>query len=113
MADATELEPALSAEQWARGGVIGNGFRSWAVNEGCIAFEGISGRPPNELPYLVDTRECHALAALCLHGRPFGFTHEDVRELREALEMNHAGILGPRTASLADRIEALLPPKEG
>lgn len=68
----------------------------------------------------------HALAALCLHGQPFGFDQDDVELLRTVA----AGIEAhPRTdgttygelqvtetavrslvESLADRIQALLPP---
>lgn len=46
----------------------------------------------------------HALAALALHGQPFGFTRKDVALLRAA---NHANVLN----SLIARIEALLPPE--
>ena len=60
----------------------------------------------------------HALAALCLHGQPEGFTREDVDLLREV-----SALLAPRPHEgsflkvgpllmLADRIAALLPPEE-
>lgn len=51
----------------------------------------------------------HAVAAFALHGMTFGFTHEDVRHLRiyaRMLDGQRNGSLG----SIADRIEALLPP---
>jgi hypothetical protein len=49
-----------------------------------------------------------ALAALALHGQPFGFTHDDVRALRRLAD-------GPSEAArrlrdIAARLEALLPP---
>ena len=50
--------------------------------------------------------DAHEVAAMCLHGQPFGFTREDVRRLRTALYAEHY-------ADLADRIEALLPPEDG
>lgn len=50
--------------------------------------------------------ERHAFAARALHGQPFGFTWEDVDTLRES----------PPDESLldaiADRVAALLPPRE-
>lgn len=42
----------------------------------------------------------HGIAAYALHGQPFGFTWADVDELRSEARFD----------SLADRIEALLPP---
>jgi len=63
--------------------------------------------------------ERHALAALCLHGQLFGFTWEDVRRLRGVFwamsqwGKNHAiEWAGDEWGeSVADRIEALLPPE--
>lgn len=56
--------------------------------------------------------ERHALAALCLHEQPFGFTQQDVAMLRQeaddewpASHEMHAAL-----TNLADRIAALLPP---
>ena len=68
----------------------------------------------------------HALAALCLHEQPFGFTREDVEVLRVAAPQHGEGCSatdlwpGPCDCgieegllnSMADRIEALLPPDE-
>ena len=55
-----------------------------------------------------------ALAAMCLYGQDYGFTWEDVDEIR--LEARTAGYMGLYAAAfmedLADRIEALLPPRE-
>jgi hypothetical protein len=69
--------------------------------------------------------ERHALAALCLHGQPFGFTHEDVDLLKVVTD--HWPSLGNYESdadgqhaiyhrvdalqSLADRIGAILPPR--
>jgi hypothetical protein len=50
----------------------------------------------------------HALAAACLHGQPFGFTWDDVDLLREASTLAQWRAFTP----IADRIAALLPPRE-
>lgn len=50
----------------------------------------------------------HALAALCLHGQPFGFTQEDVDAVLVAADEADMDEL----QSVADRIEALLPPRK-
>lgn len=53
----------------------------------------------------------HALAALALHGQIFGFTREDVQILRTIeLEYIQGGPFS--LTSMADRIEALLPPAD-
>lgn len=53
----------------------------------------------------------HALAALALHGQPFGFTWGHVDALREVIADATGANLGP-LHDLADRIAALLPPRE-
>lgn len=66
---------------------------------------------------LVGTRELHAVAALALHGQPFGFTWKDVALLRrradrEEEELAMHGARGTsQLRSLADRIAALLSPE--
>lgn len=86
----SEIRPALDAEDW----------------------EWVSGRGP--LPGIDPGRwSDHALAALALHGQPFGFTWEDVDLLHEIKFRNEAEAdeLGLLAKSLADRIAALLPPR--
>ena len=87
------MKPALTPEEWAH-------REKW----GAIAVGSASDPRP------------HALAALALHGQPFGFTREDVEWLREMVDSD----TNPETApvefnamclSLAARIEALLPPE--
>jgi hypothetical protein len=91
MAAGTEVEAALSAEEWAelaRGDIV--------LRDGWPE----SGRP-------------HALAARCLHDQPFGFTRKDL----EALEYRGIGYDEGHDQAALDslyaRIEALLPPEEG
>lgn len=63
-----------------------------------------------------EDEDLHGTAAACLFRQPFGFTHDDVGHLRlvagqcDALRLgtNHSAVL----RNLADRIEALLPPRE-
>jgi hypothetical protein len=71
-------------------------------------------------------RDRHALAALFLHGQPFGFTWDDVELLRIAsrvADRNARQGMGDtyrpelahgarRLEALRDRIAALLPPRE-
>lgn len=56
----------------------------------------------------------HRVAALCLHGQPFGFTWDDVEMIRWAADViQDEGINLQRAMDLrftADRIAALLPP---
>ncbi len=72
------------------------------------------------------------MAALCLEGQPFGFTWEDVAQHRWSVNYWQVKINDPTTPldethrpvalyekmrdwhkSMADRIEALLPPEAG
>jgi hypothetical protein len=62
---------------------------------------------------IVDRR--HALAALALHGQPFGFTWDDVVAAKEAafeLRMMQNRPAADRLDDLANRIASLLPPRE-
>ena len=65
----------------------------------------------------------HALAALALYGQPFGFTRDHVTVLRHMAKWTDMDDVFAREenlhweptavlSSLADRIEALLPPEE-
>lgn len=64
-----------------------------------------------------EVRNRHGLAALALHGQPFGFTREDATNLRALPDVgwHYGGEGGVETVrewlnDLAGRIEALLPP---
>ena len=52
------------------------------------------------------------IAAKCLHGQPFGFTREDVKLIRDAAKFIAVRSESAYFESIADRIEALLPPKQ-
>ena len=61
----------------------------------------------------VNAPNLFALSALCLHDQPFGFTREDVEVLTDAVGSVYSSMEGSaKLLSLADRIEALLPPEE-
>lgn len=106
----TRIEPAMTAEEWQE------------------AFDNEWFPMPMNVDEEYDlTEKPHASAALCLYGQKFGFTREDVRELRKVADLYENAkietqdgidtisiVLQPRIAalrSLADRIAALLPPE--
>jgi hypothetical protein len=94
------VEPALTPEEWAFSDPVADDQWENAYGENM-------GR--------------HAAAALALYGQPFGFTHADVDLLRGNLEtcVDERGSLyladehESKLQDLADRIAALLPPREG
>lgn len=110
---AEEVKPALTAEEWATLRKQGR------VVVGCDNVSAtITTAIPGHSPL------AHSIAAVALHGQPFGFTREDVAIVRECVE--HLGCncgenschdhLDTKAAddllrSLAARIEALLPPE--
>jgi hypothetical protein len=103
------VRPALTPEQWAAQlwesgseDPIQSGPEGVFVGD-CVSVGGV------ETP-----AARHAIAALALHGESFGFTWADVDLLR-TLADNHADRLegyGVPHRDLADRIAALLPPRE-
>ena len=101
------MKPALSAEEWLHDDAWDTeSFVCAFVSEGVLEVANTDGRPTGK------TDNLHGVAALCLHGQEFGFTREDVDYLRG--NANKEGFWEPeRRATLADRIEALLPPEEG
>ncbi|MBI4408631.1 MAG: hypothetical protein HY561_02905 [Gemmatimonadetes bacterium] len=98
---ALEARPDQSAAERPRYAALGGpAHRELTVEPGTVAVG----------------RDRHALAALALHAQPFGFSWTDVDALVEAIgcaaEVGHANV-GVRLYNLADRIAALLPPREG
>lgn len=86
-----KIKPALTPEGWAYAIAAGEHGRGYDV-----VFEDLE-------PFL-----CHYIAALALNGQPFGFTWEDIEQLR------HGGCDWDdqvHLSDIADRIEALLPPR--
>ena len=111
------MKPALTPEEWGR--VPEKPFPSKAriLDRGRVVTAAYVKGKPTQVE-LVASGDYAALAALCLHGQPFGFTREDVTLLRENLPADVL-ILGFASTEhaqamfldLADRIEALLPPE--
>jgi len=112
----TDMKPAITAEEWedAQGYWLQGAFSAGFRDRGRLQIS----LPTSEDRDDLDPDDRHQLAALALYGQPFGFTREDVAAIREA-----RGPLDGRCShfgadeqfdygSLADRIEALLPPKE-
>jgi hypothetical protein len=112
----SEVKPALTSAEWE--------------DEGYHLVEDAGARITSGFLYVQgwDDAFClherrHALAALALYNQPFGFTREDVKLLREkvgpfnadraiyAYEVAEIRSIEAVIASLADRIEALLPPE--
>lgn len=107
MSDESKIQPALTPEEW-RYAICG---LVWDHDLAYLSVPDVDNprRPLGE----------HATAAFCLHGQPFGFTWEDVDALRRGHAEEHgsgcvASLGDPPCSllSLADRIAALLPPRE-
>ena len=122
------LKPALTPEEWASREFTDENNHMWdetdvtKSSDGMVALRGRDDYySPGFTAYLERT---HALAALCLHEQPFGFTRKDVRFLDD-LSPHELGCAldGDRPCDcdavthqrhitdLANRIDALLPPE--
>lgn len=90
----------MSAEEWSAlvaPGVGADGVRLY-IDRG--TYEG---------------RNRHALAALALHGQPFGFSAQDVADVQTFADVHcedgdDLGVIARRLPSLAARLQDLLPP---
>jgi hypothetical protein len=95
-----DITPAMTAEEWRA--ALRNGFDYMAMlRQACDPIVG------ND----------HRRAALSLYGKSFGFTHEDALRIRGVVKFAQemSGGQASRSAlaaltSIAERIEALLPP---
>lgn len=117
MKEATKVEPALTPEEWggpgAVPGKVSPGIGRVVKAGDSVGLELFKPKVQAKIPEALR----HALAALCLHDHPFGFTWEDVDELRREAEWcrtkSHNLGVAENLEDLADRIAALLPPREG
>ena len=118
---------ALTREEWASG--------LWLRHDGvCPEIRKLQDTRDTQVVLdgqpVTSLAERHAIAAMCLHEQPYGFTWADVDQIRGYAKAQAAGSETVREAggsemadrmladserlnSLADRIEALLPPREG
>lgn len=113
-----EVRPALSPQEWSRNEVFSYGRRGprIAADEDSIEFD--DGIDPQHGASFRERR--HAVGALALHGQPFGFTWADVDAIRREVSLIRSETSprmqdDPATArqsTIADRIAALLPPRE-
>jgi hypothetical protein len=84
------LRPGLTVSLWSDGDLL------------------VEGKDDTSISVVESAR--HALAALALHGQPFGFTHADVGNLRMAAELVGSTRASALLLDLAERLAALLPP---
>jgi hypothetical protein len=125
-----EIRPALTPEEWKAlrwraNKEVGGGPETAMDEVGCDVQRDSTNYLDFEWSDLkCDPRELrHALAALALHGQPFGFTRQDVQMLLaragdvEAEERDLSPLspiaseVAPAYRNLAARIAALLPPE--
>jgi hypothetical protein len=124
-----DTKAALTPEEWEEMRVTRTRIEIWddpPPGSGCLGVE--DQDPQAAKGYArVDPDARHALAALALHGQPYGFTWEDVDRLREAvndIDFSHIEDMEQRRLfemdtrmlrawmlDLADRIADLLPPR--
>ncbi len=115
------MKPALTAEEWAELEV------EWESEDRAGGWAHVESMPEDQTDVYVGAFgedgvaiagsyvRRHALAALCLHGQPFGFTRADMLELHVAigsLESRSGAGQEDELRDLADRLSALLPPEE-
>ena len=110
----SDVKPALTPEEWASTTVERWHILIESYGE-CLDIESDDQDSPGAFGIgTSDTEARHALAALCLHGQPFGFTREDVDLCAVAsmeAEDGDCPAEAARWQSLADRIASLLPPE--
>ena len=96
------MKPALTPEEWSSR----RAHRPWGVLFNALDDASFSALGPDGK---------HVAAALCLDGQRYGFTWEDVDLLRNGLIYEQHEYM-PHTIpffnDLANRIAALLPPRE-
>lgn len=97
----TAIRPALTPEGW-------NAPFAFAPNTAGEVDDTMVVVTPREEVWTIKGR--HAHAAIALNGQPFGFTWNDVDDLRATAHSSPAAF-AERITNLADRIEALLPPR--
>ena len=117
---ADEIPPALTPDEWATGNVDrrepGRGDMRARMTSGLELFVGWEESGDDAWQVFIPPAGLHALAALALHGQPFGFTRADVEMLRGIAESDYTGehgMVGPGAAvlRLAAKLAALLPPE--
>lgn len=124
--DTPKVQPAMTPDEWQK--LQAGGFPAYGGGPTVYLFEirkdGQLWMPDATDEFPLDSEQRHALAALCLYQQPFGFSQEDVADVRAAADFfvdqlrlykpgrmdSDEGRMVVRLRSLADRISALLPP---
>lgn len=113
-----EIKPAMTAEEWRRletAPMEQPDPEEWSDPlEGGVRLYGDEVRVYAEGGFRYEIADRHKAAALCLHGQTFGFSWEDVDELRLQSRCLPGRLwqVSDHYNDLADRIAALLPPRE-
>jgi len=118
-----EIKPALTPAQWSRYREDLAVLRPWALEDEEDPEARVQRYIRNHAVYLLEgglpeEDAAKGAAAVLLHGQPFGFTWEDVGRIRDLASAaqyvlgQHAEFVAA-VRNLADRIAALLPPREG
>jgi hypothetical protein len=107
-----EIRPALDPEEWARLHHWVQCYDSWSDEQSEKTGVGeISAGPDyltltshqhGEIADFSAPTDRHALAALALHGMPFGFTRQDVAALDALLEMAYDAFGGSKSGTEGD-----------
>lgn len=114
------IAPALTPEEWESTGFQqgDNADVELDVRNGMLFVEArrVAADGTDEYCPAVFRARRHALAALALHGQPFGFTREDIELLRAAVILERWEAVPDademeKLRALAARIAALLPPE--
>lgn len=110
------MRAALTKEDWASAAVLFGDRGAARLHAHGLSIDELTVRPGGEM---------HALAALALHGQPFGFTWEDVDAIYRimgaaedpsrwygATTVEDRAAVEHAASRAAARIAALLPPRE-
>lgn len=114
-----DIRPALTPEEWAAGEKVDR-FDRWDERFVSGDDNAVTACDEVNCVHIRTPKLRHALAALALHGQPFGFTHADVALVRDCVGMEwglatreQARETERRLLDLVARLAALLPPSTG
>lgn len=114
---ADDVKPALTASEWAGDDRVILSTTSPKLGfwvDADISDEGIRLSVHGPKDFTLPSESRHALAALALYQQPYGFTREDVEQLRQLAIRDSRTYCLPEDHfgwRIADRIAALLPPE--
>jgi hypothetical protein len=104
------VKPALTAEEWQLKAARRDDTNVGVDDTGTFGADNYVTNGQRDTLFSTDSPPArHAIAALALHGQPFGFTREDVSILRNLAtqlpqsELNMATVLGSKTWRTASK----------